>query len=154
MAIDIDYRVEGEFQILSNLADKRFIFDGEHIRNLEGVLQSIKLVNEAEQVEFWQQPGYWCKKAGRKIPWQGSRILWWKGVPMDRDGEDYQAFLDRLYGAVFAQNEKFREALIASGDQELIHTIGSTDPEFTILTQEEFLSRLRMLRDLAIKKPS
>lgn len=154
MAIDIDWRVDDEFRILSNLADKRFVFDGEHIRSLECVLQSIKIVDADEQAKFWQQPGFWCKKMGRKLPWQGSRLLWWKGVPMDRDGEEYQAFLDRLYGAVFTQHEKFREALVLSGDQELTHSIGSTDPEFTILTQEEFLSRLRMLRDLAIKKPS
>lgn len=154
MAIDIDWRVDDEYRILSNLADKRFVFDGEHIRSLECVLQSIKIVDANEQAKFWQQPGFWCKKQGRNIPWQGSRLLWWKGVPMDRDGDEYQSFLDGLYGAVFVQCPAFSAALVASGDQELTHSIGSTDPMFTILTQEEFLSRLRMLRDMAIKKPS
>lgn len=154
MTIDIDWRVDDEFRILSNLADKRFVFDGEHIRSVECVLQSIKIMDANEQAKFWQQPGFWCKKAGRNLPWQGSRLLWWKGVPMDRDGEEYQAFLDRLYGAVFVQCEKFREALVSSGAQELTHTIGSIDPVYTILTQEEFLTRLIMLRDLTKVNPA
>lgn len=154
MAIDIDYRIEDKYQILSNLADKRFVFDGEHIRSLECVLQSIKIVDETEQAKFWQQPGFWCKKQGRNLPWQGSRLLYWKGVPMDRDSDEYQFFLDRLYSAVYVQHEEFRIALRQSGTEELTHSIGSTDPTFTILTQEEFISRLLVLRELAMKKPS
>lgn len=154
MSIDIDWRVDDEYRPLSNLMDNRFVFDGEHIRSPECILQSIKVVDAAEQATFWQHRGMMCKKLGRKIPWQGSRLLWWKGKPMDRDGPEYQEFLDRMYGALFTQNAAFREALILSGTEELTHTIGSTDPVHTILTQEEFLSRLYTLRDMAIKKPS
>lgn len=156
MAIDIDWRVDNQFRILSNLADKRFVFDGEHILGLECVLQSIKIMDANEQAAFWQRPGMWCKKMGRKLPWQGTRLLWWKGVPMDRDGVEYQDFLDRLYAACFASNEAFRNALVATGDEELTHSIGTVDQEFTILTQKEFLDRLCTLRQVAqvIKKPS
>lgn len=156
MAIDIDWRVDDQFRVLSNLADKRFFFDGELVYSIEAVLQSIKLMHEPEQAQFWQKPGFWCKKAGRKIPWQGSRVLYWKGKPMDRDGEDYQDFLDRLYAACFASCKPFRDALVASGDQELTHSIGTVDQEFTILTQKEFLDRMVTLRQMAfaMKNPS
>lgn len=154
MSIDIDWRVDDEFRILSNLADKSFVFDGEQIRSLECVLQSIKIMDATEQAKFFSAPGAWCKKMGRKLPWSQTRLLWWKGVPMDRDSEEYQRFLDRLFGACYTCNRPFREALVASGDRELLHTIGTVDSEFTILTQEEFLSRLRILRDLAKKQPS
>lgn len=154
MSIDIDWRVDDQFRVLSNLADKPFIFDHERIRSLECVLQSIKIMDSTEQSLYFDRPGSWCKKFGRKIPWDQCRILWWKGNPMDRDGEEYQDFLDRLYGACFAQCEEFRRALIATGDQELLHSIGTADPEFTILTRDEFLTRLYILRDVANKNPA
>lgn len=156
MAIDIDWRVDDQHRILSNLADKRFFFDGELIYSIESVLQSIKIVDEAEQAVYWTRSGIWCKKAGRKIPWQGSRVLFWKGKPMDRDGEDYQDFLDQLYAACFADCKPFRAALAATGDEELTHSIGTVDQEHTILTQREFLCRLNTMRQVAqvMEKPS
>lgn len=151
MAIDIDWRVDDENRILSNLAEKRFTFRGERVNSIEAVLQSIKIQDPAEQATFWQAPGFWCKKMGRKLPWQQTRLLWWKGVPMDRDGQDYQDFLDELFVACYMECPKFKEALIISRDHELTHSIGSTDQDFTILTQQEFLDRLNGLRDLACK---
>lgn len=154
MGIDIDWRVDDQFRILSNLAEKPFGFDYEHVGSIEAVLQSLKVQDATEQAIFWTKPPFWCMKMGRKIPWQQTRLLWWKGVPMDRDGEEYQIFLDRLYAACYAASKPFRDGLIASGDKELMHTIGTIDQEFTILTQEEFLSRLLTLRMVAIKNPA
>lgn len=151
MCIDIDWRVDDEYRILSNLADKQFTFRGERVHSIEAVLQSIKIQDAAEQATFWQQQGFWCKKHGRKIPWQQTRLLWWKGEPMDRDGPIYQTFLDELYVACYMECPKFKEALIASRNHELSHSIGTIDQEFTILTQQEFLDRLNILRDLACK---
>lgn len=154
MAIDIHYGESGPFDILSNLADKWFTFDGIEVRTIESVLQAIKIYDPEKQAEFWTKNGYWCKKHGRKVNWWDSRVLWWRGQPMDRDGEDYQDFLDRLYGAAYAQCPAFRAALVATQEQELEHSIGTVDQEKTILTVDEFLDRLYTLRTIAIKNPA
>ena len=73
--------------------------------------------------------------------------LWWRGEPVDRLSDAYQALLDRAYDALFAQSKKFRVALAASGNARLIHTIGKTDPCETILTVDELCSRLERIRE-------
>ena len=154
MAIDIHFGKSGQFDVLSNLADKWFTFDGVQVRTIESVLQAIKIYDQDKQAEFWDKNGFWCKKAGRNVNWWDSRVLWWKGQPMDRDGEEYQEFLDRLYGAAYAQCQEFRDALVATCEQEMQHSIGTVDQERTILTVDEFLDRLYILRTVALKKPS
>lgn len=146
--IDIRYGQSDQFNILSNLADKPFVFDGRWVRTVEGVLQAIKTSDVTIQKQFFVESGHWCKKHGRALEWRHTRILWWNGVPMDRDSEEYQHFLDRLYATVYSQSEQFRAALMASKGCELAHTIGAVDPEYTILTADEFVSRLDALRQL------
>lgn len=66
---------------------------------------------------------------------------------MKRDSPEYQTFLDRAYYAMFFQNKGFREALRATGNAVLRHSIGRTKESETVLTQREFCSRLMNLRD-------
>lgn len=69
--------------------------------------------------------------------------------PMDNDGKPtraYQELLDRAYEAL-NQNSGFRKALEATGDSSLTHSIGKSDPTHTILTTQEFCSRLLKLRE-------
>lgn len=148
--IDIRYTGKGldRSEILSNLADKPFTFRGIKTATIEGVLQSLKVYDVQQQAEFWGMKGFRAKKAGRHINWQDDQILWWNETPIDRHGEEYQLLLDELYGQCYAQCQPFRQVLLDARDAELDHTIGNTDPERTILTVDEFLSRLRILQQL------
>lgn len=149
--IDIRFTGKGEsiFDMLSNLAPKPFVFKGVRTRTIEGVLQSFKVYDPISQSRLWAMNGFEAKKAGRHINWQADQILWWNQQPIDRHGEAYQDLLDELYASCYSQCALFREALTASESNELDHTIGNTDPQFTILTKVEFLSRLTTLRELA-----
>lgn len=150
MEINIRYGSNTPYDILSNLAFKPFKFRGVEALTIEGILQSLKVYSVEGQAEFWRMSGWDAKKAGRLINWWDSQILWWDEKPIDRHGPEYQDLLDELYGECYAQSEEFRFALeqIVKPNDVLTHTIGNVDPEKTILTQDEFLSRLHILRDI------
>lgn len=65
---------------------------------------------------------------------------------MCRYGDEYQRFLDAAYSAL-AENAVFAEALVSTNGTELIHTIGKRDTRKTVLTEYEFISRLRRCRE-------
>lgn len=132
---------------LSNFSERTFVFDGVTC-TAEGLLQSLKFDDLLRQQEVCRLVGREAKAVGttRNCIWQRKQSLWWKGRPMDRNGKDYQAFLDTVYQAIAAQCQDFRDALLATGDAELTHRLGSSDPAATVLTSEEFCSRLKALR--------
>ena len=146
--IDIHFtKSPEEYRILSNLADKPFTFDGHWSRSLEGVLQSLKASDEEIQYQLMSLSGIGAKKAGSSLIWQNTQILWWNGQPYDRHGPEYQELLDRLFGMCFAQSVAFRNALRQTKGMTLEHSIGRVDPYETILTRDEFLSRLKTLQE-------
>lgn len=116
---------------------------------MEGFLQSLKFDKPHIQVEVCKLVGFAAKKRGqaRTHTWQQVQKLWWQGKEFDRHGAEYQNLLDWAYRAMFEQNEGFRKALAATGNAGLTHSIGRTRPSETILTQQEFCSRLMNLRN-------
>jgi len=130
---------------LSNFAPHPFIFDGVECNSMEGLLQSFKFENPAIQVEVCKLVGYAAKKRGKEKNWQRTQTLWWKGIPYKRDSEFYQKVLDNAYYAL-SKNKKFCQALLASGDAVLSHSIGRTNKSETVLTVQEFCSRLTKIR--------
>jgi predicted NAD-dependent protein-ADP-ribosyltransferase YbiA (DUF1768 family) len=135
---------------LSNFAPHPFVFDGVECSSLEGLLQSLKFDKPHVQVEVCKLVGLEAKYRGKKRnkAWKRQQTLWWKGVPMNRHSDFYQEFLDKVYEAVYTQNEGFRRALIATGNSTLTHSIGHNDASETVLTEREFCSRLEKLRRL------
>jgi len=130
---------------LSNFAPHPFVFDGVPCASMEGLLQSFKSPYPHIQVEICKLVGYAAKKRGRNID-RRDQNLYWNGRAYDRHGLDYQLLLSRAYTALYEQNEGFRNALKASGNAVLTHSIGRTNPSETILTQSEFCGRLMKLR--------
>ena len=131
---------------LSNFAAHAFTLDGIACASMESFLQSLKFADAGRQTEIC---GYKSGKAqgfGRRQRWQAEGILWWRGEPIERLSGAYQALLDRAYEALFAQSAAFREARAATGDAELVHTMGRIYPANTVLTADEFCSRLTALR--------
>jgi predicted NAD-dependent protein-ADP-ribosyltransferase YbiA (DUF1768 family) len=132
---------------LSNFAPHPFVFDGVECNSFEGLCQSWKFSNPDMQKYICTLVGYAAKKAGRNKNWQSKQILYWQGVEYKRDSKEYQDLLDRAYIAL-AQNTSFRSALLATQNAVLEHSIGKSKISETVLTRQEFCSRLMKLRHL------
>lgn len=114
---------------------------------MEGLLQSFKFQSVSEQHEVCVLAGKEAKNRGteQNDRWQASQTLWWNGKAYVRNSKRYQRLLDRAYDAL-EQNSDFCVALLATGLEPLEHSIGSTDPCVTVLTETEFISRLLVIR--------
>ena len=144
--LDIKAKAPFPAGALSNFAPHAFVIDGIACKSMEGFLQSLKIEDVTEQHRVCGLVGGEAQATGRRYDWSMSGTLWWRGLPIDRLSEAYQQLLDRAYEALRTQSSKFRAALAASGDARLTHKSGRTDPCVTILTEEEFCSRLERLR--------
>ncbi len=122
--------------------------DGVKCASMEGLLQSLKFDKAHIQVEVCKLVGKAAKHRGasRNAAWQRLQTLWWKGDPMGRESQEYQAFLDRAFDAIADQSESFRNALLATQDAVLTHSIGKSKEADTVLTQRELCSRLMKIR--------
>ena len=132
---------------LSNFSPHPFMFDGVQCNSLEGFLQSLKFESIDMQKYICTLVGAGAKRAGSKKKWWRKQELYWNGNTYKRDGVEYQNLLNRVYNEVFKQNEGFKNALLASKNSVLQHTIGKNDMSKTVLTIREFCSRLTHLRD-------
>lgn len=130
---------------LSNFSPHPFIIDGVECASMEGFLQSLKFKNPEMQKYVCTLVGKAAKFKGKKKRWWKDQMLYWQGTEYKRSSGEYQDLLDRAYEAL-AQNVGFRNALKASGNSTLTHSMGKSDPTKTILTKQEFCSRLEKLR--------
>ena len=131
---------------LSNFAPHPFVIDGVECNSMEGFLQSLKFSNPEMQKEVCKLVGKAAKFKGKKKKWWRTQTLYWQGVEMPRDSKEYQILLDRAFSAL-AQNSGFRAALLATGNSVLTHSIGKTKITETVLTRQEFCSRLTKIRE-------
>jgi predicted NAD-dependent protein-ADP-ribosyltransferase YbiA (DUF1768 family) len=132
---------------LSNFAPHPFEMDGVLCNSMEGFLQSLKFDKQHIQVEVCKLVGSKAKARGREKDWRKTQTLYWDGQEYKRDSEEYRKLLNRAYSLLFAQNEKFRNALMATNNAVLTHSIGKSNMKETILTEHEFCSRLMKLRE-------
>lgn len=130
---------------LSNFSPHPFIFDGVECNSMEGFLQSLKFQNPELQKEVCKMVGKQAKFKGKEKKWWRDQTLYWKGQPIPRHSEEYQDLLDRAFSAL-ALNPSFQNALLATGNAILTHSIGKTNPSETVLTRSEFCSRLTRIR--------
>jgi len=132
---------------LSNFHPHAFVFDGVECASMEGLLQSLKFDKPHIQVEVCKLVGLAAKRRGknRNRAWKPRQTLWWKGVAIRRDSREYQELLDRAFDAL-ATNASFQRALLATQQSALTHTIGRTNSHDTVLTVNEFCSRLLKIR--------
>lgn len=130
---------------LSNYAHHQFVFDGIQIGGMEGLLQSFKFNDVHEQRYVCSLSGRIAWKYGQSSKWFENQTLYWNGQQYNRHGNDYQLLLDNAYNAL-CSNSNFVKALLDTHDWILTHEIGDTNPHKTILTAQEFCSRLTHLR--------
>ncbi|MBQ7365170.1 MAG: hypothetical protein IJW46_06200 [Clostridia bacterium] len=135
---------------LSNFYAHTFVLDGVVCASMEGFLQSLKVKNPKKQLAIVSLTGKTAKKVHRRklssFWWRLTGKLYWQGVAYVRTSDAYQCLLDRAYAAL-NENEGFRLALRATGNEPLCHSIGKTDMRKTVLTEYELISRLVRLRD-------
>ena len=131
---------------LSNFSPHSFVLDGIAIASMEGFLQSLKFSNPDMQIVVCGLVGKKAKFKGKGKRWQRTGTLWWRGQEIDRFAQEYQDLLDRAYDAMFTQSDSARRALLASQEAVLTHSIGKNKQTDTILTTQEFCSRLTRIR--------
>ena len=132
---------------LSNFAPHPFTIDGVDCNSMEGFLQSLKFKDIEMQAYVCTLVGKKAKSKGSKKNWKESQTLYWRGVAYKREDQEYQDLLDKAYNEIF-KNEKFKKALVASGNANFTHSIGKNKESDTVLTTKEFCSRLSRLRDM------
>ena len=144
----LDIRSNGLYpsNVLSNLCNNAFVFEGVECGSMEGFLQSLKYKNEERQRQICAMKGGQARKHSTS-DWKKDQIVWWKGQSIDRQSYEYREFLERAYEAMFEQSEQFRKALLKTRGMTLTHTSGNGDPMETILTFWEFEDLLLHLRD-------
>lgn len=131
---------------LSNFSPHPFIFDGVQINSMEGFLQALKFSNFEMQKEVCKLVGVKSKFKGKKKNRRVSQILYWNNIEYKRDSNEYQELLDKAYNAMFEQSDSFRRVLKASEGANFTHSIGKNKQNETVLTNNEFISRLNTLR--------
>lgn len=131
---------------LSNFSPHPFVFDGVVCNSMEGLLQSFKFSNPDIQMEVCKLVGKQAKFKGKKKKWWKDQTLYWQGKEFKRDSKEYQNLLDKAFEAL-ATNDSFKKALLATGNATLTHTLGKNKIEETVLTKQEFCSRLTRIRD-------
>ncbi len=133
---------------LSNFAPHEFVFRGVYCASMEGLLQAFKYKDPEMQKHICTLVGKRAKLTGKSKNWYTTQTLWWQGEPIKRESDEYQQMIDEAYDCLFRQNEKARKALLASGSATLKHSIGRRKANETVLTQQEFCSRLTKMRDI------
>ena len=131
--------------VLSNLRDNPFEFDGVKCGSMEGFLQSLKYKDAVKQKEVCAMAGTDAKNM-TIADWQANQIVWWQGQKINRQSKTFQELVIRAYQAMMAQNEAFRMALLSTKGKTLYHSKGSNNPYKTILTRDEFCVILMELR--------
>jgi hypothetical protein len=150
----MDIRSNGIYpsNILSNFAHHHFIIDDIECNSYEGFLQSLKFKSVETQKNICKLIGSDAKKKGYNKKWYKTQILYWKNKEIKRDSNEYQELLDKVYNALYKNSKLFRKALAHSVGVILTHTMGKNNKNETILTTQEFCSRLMILRDYGIIK--
>lgn len=145
-SIDIYSSNSGAAGALSNFTAHAFVFETIPCASMEGLLQAFTYADPVKQREVCALVGMTAKEAAN-AGWRTEKTLHWQGKIFDRESGNYQSLLDRAYSALFMQNADFRAALAATGDAVLTHKAGNEAPAKTLLTEEEFCSRLMSLRE-------
>lgn len=130
---------------LSNFSPHPFVIDGVECSSMEGFLQALKYNNIDMQKHVCTLVGKQAKFKGGRKKWWKRQTLYWQGVEYKRNSQEYQDLLDRAYDAM-AENDKFKKALLATGESNLTHKIGKRKITETVLTEQEFVSRLTRIR--------
>ena len=120
-AVDVWSKSAYPANVLSNLHNNCFLFDGVICNSMEGFLQSLKQKDCVKQRQICGLEGKEAKKMS-SVEWQNNQVVWWKGKAINRQSEMYLQLVRRAYWAMLEQNKCFTTALIATQSKRLYHT--------------------------------
>lgn len=145
LALNIHSKGKWPSYALSNFYPHEFEFDGVTCGSMEGFLQSLKTNDLKRQILVC---GLSKKDAKMRSTdtWKKEQTVYWKGRAYNRHGNQFQFLLRRAYRAMLKQCPKFADALKATANRQLFHTIGNTNSHDTILTEKELCTILTELR--------
>ena len=148
----IDIYSEGEYpaNVLSNFSPNNFVLDGIQCASMEGFLQSLKFWSKKKQLSICRLSGKEAKCSADvfvNIRWKLFQSLQWQGKRYKRNSTEYTLLITRAFDAL-STNTAFCQALIATNDEKLQHSIGKHNKKDTILTEEEFIAQLYRLRKI------
>jgi hypothetical protein len=103
------------------LAPHAFTLDGVACGSMEGFPQGLKVEDRAERERINGLSGGEARGSGQQHKSNATGTLRWRGAPVDRLSDAYQALVDRVFEALFAQSARFRDALPVSGKARLAH---------------------------------
>jgi len=119
---------------------------------MESFMQSLKIKDRGAQIACCGLPSMAARNYANQQPnWKNTNVLYWLERAYDRNSVDYQLLLAKAFFAMMKSSNKFRKALIDTGNSELIHSIGKKDINETILTEEEFITLLKKCRKYILK---
>ncbi|MBQ2621972.1 MAG: hypothetical protein IJF84_11590 [Thermoguttaceae bacterium] len=152
----IDIIAKGVYpaNVLSNYhrVEPPFTVDGVVCYSMEGFLQALKQSDVELQTKLCSLSGASARHVGNHSKgcneWKKTQTLWWQGKEIKRESEEYMALVMRAYKCKFDASQEFRDALKASLDYTLTHSVGHDDPTQTVLTEKEFINCLESLRNL------
>lgn len=153
----IDIHSNGQYpaNALSNFAEYEFYVDEVKCLSMEGLLQSLKFKNPKKQKKICLMSGNEAKNAPRRsfsqLRWRTTHNLYWQGRRINRFSDEYQMLLDRAY-CELSKNRDFIKALDETAEKELVHSIGKNDSRKTVLTEYEFVLRLKRIRKKVHKR--
>ncbi len=144
--IDIGSEESSVGQKLSNFSEFHFYVDGIFCASMEGFLQSLKFSDPDKQVDICKLVGLKAKFKGKKKKWYLKQKLYWQGKIIERDSIEYQDLLDKAFSELY-KNPSYKSLLKKTKGCFLTHSIGKTDIKQTVLTIDEFCTRLMAMRD-------
>lgn len=148
-AIKIDVNGDYPANVLSNMSDNAFLFDGMACGSMEGLLQSFHEPDPVLQRRICIMRGNTARNlAQARLVGRDPNRLWWKGKEISPDGPEFQRIIDRAFHAMFVQNDDFSMALLATTGKKLYHT---KDPKqkLALLSPTRFIEILCDVRDNA-----
>lgn len=145
LAIDIHSGRRWPSFALSNFYPHQFEFDGVSCGSMEGFLQSLKTNDRNRQILVCALSRKEAKQRSTDT-WKKEQNVYWNGKVYNRHGNQFQFLIRRAYRAMLKQCPKFQDALVATSNKKLYHSIGNANAHDTILTEKEFCSILTELR--------
>ena len=136
---------EGIAGRMSTFARRDFLLDGVPCSSIESALQSFRFEDEMEQAEICAMEAPDARWAQSSEAWKETGLLYWQGRTFPRESQEYQELLDHLFMSVYEQDNAFRVDVTFCRGAEIRLRNWSRNPAAALLTQGEFLARLKRL---------
>jgi hypothetical protein len=131
-------------RLISNFANRPFIFNQQICSSVEGFIQGIK--------HDYDNPGRWRAFASSGIdakllaPPPDQPLVWWNGAQIKYGSSEHHAVIEQALRQKFIQNEDCAEALLSTGSLTLVHDTGEAESPHTSLPAVVFCDILTRLR--------